>query len=202
MMNRINRYAIYKDIYYKELERKNQLEDSLILPVGIITALSTGLFYLVTNFNYKCIFPLKIFFILFVFVTLIFIIITIYQLIRAYNNFTFGYEYHYIPYSTEIEQYYVDLIAFFKVEKKSNDNAIIEANKVIEQFFIKEFIEKSDFNCYNNDKKQSHSYKARVFLIFALISIFILLFPYGVDYYKYKDNKMTVEINTPIKVIK
>ena len=201
-MNRINRYEIYKDVYYKELERKNQLEDSLMLPVGIVTALSTGLFYLVTNFNYKCNSYLKYIFIVLVIISLIFIIITIYQLIRAYNNFTFGYEYHYLSYSAEIEKYYSDLIDFFKSKKHSKEKTVIESNKIIEQFFIDEFITKSDFNCYNNDKKQSHSYKARVFLIFALITIFILVFPYGINYYKYKDNKMTVEINNPIKVIK
>lgn len=201
-MNRINRFEIFKDVYYKELERKNELEESLMLPVGIITALSTGFFYLVSNFNYQCHSWLRMIFIIFAFSALSLIITTIYQLIRAYNNFTFGYKYHYIPYSTDIEQYYSDLIHYFKDKKHTEERAIKETNKIIEQFFIDEFIKKSDLNCYNNDKKQSHSYKARIFLIFALISIFILVIPFGINYYKYKENKMIIEINTPIKVIK
>lgn len=48
----MNQLEFYKEQYFKELETKDSIENSLATPIGITTGLIAGLFYLVTNFEY------------------------------------------------------------------------------------------------------------------------------------------------------
>lgn len=198
----MDKIILYREIYYREIERKNDLEKSLVLPAGLITALCTALFYFITKFNFSCCLWLRILFVILTCLATGCIGVTIYYLFKAYNNFTFGYEYHYIPYCGFIEEYYIDLIDYYSKRHKQKMIVMRKTEERFKKYFIDQYIEKSDENMYNNDMKQSYLYRARVFLIFSLISIFLLVIPYGLNYYNYSNSMRKVIIVNPIRIIK
>ena len=49
----MNKIDFLKEWYYKEDERKDCLNNSLNIPIGILTAILAGLYFIVNKFNYQ-----------------------------------------------------------------------------------------------------------------------------------------------------
>src|SRR5580692_674838 len=112
-------FEFYRNYYFRELDRKNEINGSLSIPIGLITALVGGLSYLITNFEYHVNFWLTIPFVLTTGAGLYFLILSVYNLIRAYTNFPGRYEYILIADVDVIEDYHEGLKEYYASKPSS-----------------------------------------------------------------------------------
>jgi len=118
-----NKFEYYKENYYRELNIKSEINNSLSLPIGIISGIIAGMFYLFSNFDFRYAGLLNAIFILFLSLDFIFLIISIYYLIKAYSDFPKGYEYALLPDTNEIDLYETQLKTYY------SDNKILDKSK-------------------------------------------------------------------------
>jgi len=179
-------FEFYKELYHKENERRQEILSSLNIPIAVITALATGIYYFITTFEYNTEPFLKGFFILLISFSLLSLLLSIYYLIRAFSNFTKGYEYTGIPYVKELFNWYKELEDYYGSTNKSK--------KHFESFLIENMVKHIDHNMYVNDKKHGYIYKSKKFLVISLVFSFIVFVPYGYNYFRNKENIYKFEL--------
>lgn len=173
-----DKFEFYHDYYFRELDRKNEINSSLSIPIGLITALSGGLSYLLTNFEYHLNLWLTIPFMIATGAGLFFLILSVYNLIKAYTNFPGRYEYILIADVDVIERYHGDLKKYY-ASKPSSPNL---ADQEFEDYIVSEMVKNTGVNQRNNKKKTKFSYNCEKYLISALILISLSLLFFSVDY--------------------
>src|SRR5690606_21495794 len=157
--------------FYKENDRRIELESSMNIPISILTALIAGIYFLILNYNFKSNIVLDLIFMILISLCVIFWLISICNLIISYNNFFKGFSYKTFPNANfldietkNINEYYEK----YKEDLKSegfNQVKQIESN-VCE--FLKECI---DYNTIKNDKKSFYLYRCKIHLIICIISL-------------------------------
>lgn len=157
---------LYKDIYYKELIRKEEIHKNLTIPIGILIALIGAISYFYKQLIFECNFTnvLQIEILIFFFFS---IIVTIYYLIRIF----YSYEYKYISDPEEMEKYRNELIEYYK---STLDN--IEENQSFNDFnlfLINQYVQTSTFNIMNNDRKVHFLFLTKRWLIITIISFLL-----------------------------
>ena len=48
----MDQFDFYKELYFKENERRQEVRNSLNIPIAIITALSSAAYFFITSFDY------------------------------------------------------------------------------------------------------------------------------------------------------
>jgi len=194
----------YKDQYDKSLVNKSEINSSLSTHIGILTALVAALFYATTNFNFNDNLILSIFFIVFTFLAVVFLSISIYRLIKAFSDFHNGQEYAYLNDADFLDNYYIDLVIFYKAQPvvtgiSAEEIAINEFNG----YLTKELIKNTTVNQINNRQKTYHRFKCHQFMIYALIVLSLLIIPFGIDFglSKGQDKVHKVKIDSPVPLI-
>ncbi len=167
--------------YYKENERRIALENSLNIPITILTALIAGIYFFVANHDYESNKILTLVFTLLIFLTIIFWIISIVYLINSYNNFFKGFSYKTFPNANFLDIEIKNVNDYYTEYKEELDKTKFKPVKQIENNiseFLKECI---DYNCLNNDKKSNYLYKCKSYIIFCVISLFLssIIFSYN-----------------------
>lgn len=180
-----DRFEFIKDYYFRELNRRNEINGSLSVPIGLITALTGGVSYLLTNFDYHVKFWLTLLFVVATAGGLIFLICAIYNLIIAYSNYPHPYRYYLIADLDEIEKYRVDMQEFYKANPEKPDNS----EKEWENYIISEMVKNTGLNQRNNKRKYRFSYLCEKYLIRALISISCSVPFYSINYGLKPDRK-------------
>ncbi|MCE6993113.1 hypothetical protein [Dyadobacter sp. CY323] len=177
---KFNRLDFYKENYYKEVERRNSLNNEITLQGTVLIALISGVFILLTSFK-NPVHCVVLFFNFFVLVELIFIVGTGYHLFNSYYKFNKGgREFLLLPKMKEVEQYFKDC-------KKHPDP------DEFEDFLREKFILISDnISEHNNDKStdltRSSGWMTRSFAGASFI-VFCFLVNYSVEPYLRKDEK-------------
>lgn len=178
-------FNFYKELYFKENERRQEVNSALNIPLAVITALSSGTYFLITSFAYKADSFLSLVFVLLMVLTGITLLISIYFLIRAFSDFSKGYEYLGIPYVNELYNWHQELEEYCKTYELGKDHT----DELFETYLLKNLVKHTDHNMYVNDKKLGYIYLSKKFLIGALVLIFISLIPFGNNFFK-KDNEV------------
>ena len=181
----MDQFDFYKELYFKENERRQEVLNSLNIPIAIITALSSAAYFFITSFDYTIDFFLSRIFITLISITGICLLFAIYFLIRAFSDFTKGYEYSGIPYTKELYDWNKKLEDHF--EKYKNDRSL--AKEYYTEFITETLVEHTEHNMYVNDKKYGYIYHSNKFLIIALVLTLTTLIPFGYNYFK-KDGKI------------
>lgn len=163
----MDRFDYYKEVYYKELENRNDINNSLSLPIGLITGMIAGLFYFLTAFNYKYSVWLSAFFISVVVISVINLVFSIYYLIQAYCKITKGYDYSILADSSVIDSYYLELKNYYSKHLAPNTNADEESKN----YLISEMVRNTDDNQKNNKEKGKHRYNCEKYLIISFIAL-------------------------------
>jgi len=193
----------YKEQYSGTLNHKSEINNSLSTPIGILTALIAGLFYTLTNFDYTDSLGLSIVFALMAGTAAILLAISIGYLIKAFSDFHNGFEYAYLPDSDVLKQYYDGLIAHYNSQPNSTTtDSIIKANKDFENYLIDVYQKSAGINQRNNEAKISYRFQCHSYMIYALISLALLIIPFGVDFgiNKGKEKIDKVKIVSPLPV--
>ena len=142
-------YQFFKNMYHYELDRRDNIEQSLTYIISVITVIcGVGIYFLNNLPFFESLFWSIAFFISY-FLLMESILISTYFFIRTVHNYSYGY----IPKPKEIdddinkfEKYYLDI--------NTNENEIPELiEEDIRNFLISWYIEASQKNTVNNDLK-------------------------------------------------
>lgn len=185
-----NKFEFYKENYFKELDKRNEINNSLSLPIGLITAIVAGIFYLLTNFDYKYSLSLTLIFSSTILISLCFLTISVYHLIKAYSDFPKAYYYSILPDTNEIDNYYQELKKFYS----SNTGVTDISEQEVENYILNEMIKNTGKNQKNNKRKSKFRYDCEYYLIATLISICLVLPFFGVNYAYKPNNKEPIEV--------
>lgn len=166
------RLELYKAMYYYELDVKEKINSRVSIPLGVITLLLGGGFYFVKDIFDFADGGLKSIYIFLLSLYIIFIIASVISLICSY----YGYEYHYLQKSSDIEKYIVDIKkyyeenydVYFKKPGGPSKECLIE--KDVKEFLIKSFIDTTQNNQELNFNKLK---KQRYAILFIILTLFV-----------------------------
>jgi hypothetical protein len=190
----MNSLEFFKDLYHKENDRRHEILASLNIPFALITALSSGSYFLITSFDYSIEIFLAGVFIVSVSLAILSLLVAIYFLIRAFSDFTKGYEYSGLPYAQELYDWHKDLEEYFITHK--NDKSF--ATKYFESYLKENLVKHTSHNMYVNDKKHGYIYRSKKFLIISFVLLLVTLIPYGYNYFNKAKNVYSIEVISEI----
>ena len=167
----MNQFDFYKELYFKENERRQEVLNSLNIPIAIITALSSATYFFITSFDYKVETFLTGIFSCLILITGLCLLFAIYFLIRAFSDFTKGYGYSVIPYTGELYDWNKNLEDYYEGNKDL-------AKEHYSKFITENLAKHTEHNRYVNDKKYGYIYRSKKFLIISLVLTLITLVPF------------------------
>jgi predicted membrane channel-forming protein YqfA (hemolysin III family) len=191
----MNKFDFYNDLNFKEEDKKNQINNSLSLPIGIITGLVAGLFYLLTAFDFKLSFWDSIVFSVISLTSIFFLGISIFHLIKSYSNFHKGYDYAYLADTIDLDKYYKELKKYYNTNPILTDTSDTE----FELYIFDELVKNTDINQKNNKKKNKHRFNCEKHLITAFLFLCLNLFPFGYNYALKKDMNKSILLELNFK---
>jgi len=164
----------FKDQYFYELKRREELTNNLTIPIGILTGLSGVIGVYLFKFKFQNLSFETGAFLFLVSLSLIAIIVTGYYLIRSYWRLEYGY----LADSLEIKEYYDGLLQFYIKEGNDSENASRKAIKEFKNYIIERYATNADHNAKRNDLKSKYIHNANLALIFSLTFVFFSAFPF------------------------
>jgi len=203
MPTNMEQEVFYKDQYDKSLDRKNEINSSLSTPIGILTALVAGLFYATTTFDFSDKLILTIIFAIIGCGSLILLGKSIFHLVKALSDLHEGYDYAYLADTNDLDDYYTGLLNFYNSQLGATPaSAQLSAQKEFDSYLLSELIKSAGINQKNNKAKMFQRFKCHQFMIFAFISLSLLIIPFGIDFgiNKGKDKVQKVKIDSVIPV--
>jgi hypothetical protein len=186
----MNKFDFIKEWFYKEEERKDCLNNSLNIPIGILTAILAGIYYMASKYNYaeddKC---LKIIFIVFIVTTIGFWLASIFFLIKSYNDFYKGYEYKAFPNANFINVEYENLKPYYKehkkqLKKKTTLDSLVKNN--IEIILVNCI----DTNAYNNDRKSAYLHSSKIQIMNCILALFLMSIFFSINYINHEKEEI------------
>jgi hypothetical protein len=165
------------DWYNREEERKASVENSLNIPIGILTLLFVVQFYLVKDFdfvNYKNweIVSLSTF----VTASWLSSLATGFYIFKSYHNFPNEYKYGGIPYASQLLKHENELIEFYK-QNATHFNNVKGEEKFIE-YLQNKLAEQIDKNSFNNDEKYRFLNISKRLLLLSIFTLVISFIPF------------------------
>lgn len=187
----------YKEQYYKEIERKNDISNSLATPIGIISALVAGLFYSLTSFDFSSNAILVVAFILTLIVVLYFLSISIFHLIKAFSDFHNGFNYAYLIDTDDLDKYHKQLKEYYR---QTNTTDISDAE--FKDYVLSELIKSTGINQKNNKSKIKHRYLCHKYMINTFLTMCILTILFGINFglQNTKQRIQKVEIDSTLNI--
>ena len=188
----------YKERYYKEIERKNEITSSFSTPIGIISALVAAVSYMLTSFEFSISVFISILFISLTLCSIILLGIAVYNLIKALSDFHNGFQYAYLNNADKLDNYHKELKVYHSNAVATNT---IPDNE-FEDYILNELIKSSSINQTNNDIKTYHRFICNKFMVFAFITICISTIPFGVNFgiKKTLPNIQKIEIDSSLNL--
>lgn len=195
-MDKMFRFNFYKEWYYKELDRRDQLANALNIPIGILTAIFGLVSYILLNFKYNsnntCVVSL---FILFISLTILSIISTMILLLISYTHKykfkTFPLEdfliKEYINVENDVNQFNVKIDDYNKIVEDCDKIEDSERKNIEVEYennlcnVILSFIK---FNAECNDIKSFYIFRAKIALLISFTLTFISLGIYILNHFK------------------
>lgn len=174
----MNWMDFYKEQYYRELTRRDELNASLTLPIGLVTAMIASVFFLITHFDYRYSPVLTA---LFVFCIVVFIgvlIFVVINLVKAYVRFPKKYQYRVLPDADLLNNHFVWLKRKHGEDAGNRNNA----DQKFRSYVLSEMIASTSINQQNNSKKQVCKDTGELWLVHALIMLSLALFIFGINY--------------------
>jgi hypothetical protein len=189
----MTRFDFYTESYYKELEKKDALEDALNMPLSIASATLAVLFFFSTSYDYAldgwCGCTCRTVFLILILLAFASIIIAGHFLTMFYNKgFKFrGYPYNYLRSLSEIDTFYRNLVQYHLDQNESADLAKEE----LEQDLMEQLHTGATANAKLNDTRTEYLHKAKMWLMRSLIPLVISAGFFGYNFYM-KDKKEPV----------
>ena len=188
--NILNRIDFLKEWFYKEEERKNSLNDSLNIPIGILTGLIAIISYLFKEF-----YPLnenqliKFLFYFLIILSLFFWLISVFKLLQSYNDLYKGYSYLGFPKPSFLKDDNEALNKYYSDYKDDLDDSI--SLQSLEEDSLESLLTKClETNVYNNDRKSAYLHSSKIHILNCLITILLSSAFYTANYISNKNDKI------------
>ncbi|AVP46921.1 MULTISPECIES: hypothetical protein [Bacillus cereus group] len=166
------RNEFYKELYYKEIERREQLSNRVNLPFSILTLIFGGLFYTVQNNNLIKIGWLHDIYYVLTVLSIGMLLANIGVLFRA----SFGYKYGYVPSAQLIKDHETALEDYYRTNSNLSEDKIKEAvDDDLKEYINGIYITTANNNAKKNDLK-SGWLRIGSYGIIASITLLILTF--------------------------
>ncbi len=164
---------LYKNHYFYEIERRDQINNSLTIPLGVISLVS-GAFLVIAKkidypFNTSEIIQLNL-----LGLTAVTLILAAIFIGRAY----WGYGYAHMPRSEEIRQYCDNLKNYYINQGCNVDDSNKLADKETLQYIDSQYSVNAEQNAKNNDIKSANLFKANGFTMTSVVFLVISAVPY------------------------
>jgi hypothetical protein len=150
----MDNYELYKEFYFFEINRKNELNNAINIPVLILSIIVSIHFFL---FSQKMNCLIILFGKVLAVITLLSMIYSIYFLLKSFSNFHKSYEYREMPLMTEVYLY----------EKG------VDKKETFETFLVEEFSDCATHNFEINKTRTEDLAKAKKGIFVGLISTFL-----------------------------
>lgn len=163
----MNDFEFYKSIYDRELNRRKNLDDSISIPIGIISLLIGLVSFYYKSEEYRIIIENNKIALILLGITFILLTLSIVLLVKSYNNFLRGFSYPNISLLREVRH-------FQKVEIPNYNKQVKEEKQIdFEEDLTNKLIAITDRNTQINDIRAIYLYRAKTFIILSLSVIFI-----------------------------
>lgn len=163
--------------YNREEDRKASVENSLNIPIGILTLLFVVQFYLIKEFNFgNCANWELISLLILVTVSCLSSLLAGFYIFKSYHNFPREYKYGGIPYASQLLKYENDLIEFYK-QNATHFNNVTGEEKFME-YLQNKLAEQIDKNSFNNDEKYRHLNVSKRLVFFSVVTLVIAFVPF------------------------
>jgi hypothetical protein len=165
------------DWYKREEDRKNSLETSLNIPIGILTIVFAVHFFLVRDFDYtnSSILERGVF-LTSIIISVIAALVTVYLVLKSYHNIESEYLYNGLPFPSQLFKYEKDLIDFYK--ENAADFGEVDGKEKFKEYLTEKFTEHIDRNAANNDNKSNFLHQSKRFIFVTLAFMVISFVPY------------------------
>jgi hypothetical protein len=192
-MNNKEKLDFYKELYDKEDLRRQEVYSALNIPIAFFSALVSAVYFFISKFNYETESFLKIVFLIFISLSIIALIVTLYFLLKANTDIFRGYIYSTIPASSDLIEYNKTLREHYETNFNDPDKGEEEFEKQLTDIMS----ENADFNNYINEKRHSYVYVAKQFLVIAVLFLILCLIPFGYNKMNLADNSNVSTKTTP-----
>lgn len=185
----------YRESYHSELENKEKINNRITVPISIVTLLIGSLFFYFDKIDKINSDVSKVFFILFLGMSVIAILFSIFFLFKAY----YGYQYDYIPLISEIKNFEDLLYAYHINDGKTEQQAGEFTKRDVELFLAKVYVKSTTNNMIENERKLKYLRHAGWSLSVVLLTAVLAFMPYSLG--MKNDDTLEVKI-TNIKEVK
>src|ERR1700748_1484601 len=180
IFNLMDQGAFYKEQYEKSLAARTEIDGSLSTPIGILTALLAGLYFCATNFDYSDGYWLTLVFIIFAAICGVLLIVAIVLLAMVFAEFFTGRAYFILNDANVLNDFYLGLVAFYNANPPVTGTAEDAAQAEFDAYLAGEFIRNAANNQEINRLKSARRFQSNRFMIYALISLSLLIIPFGI----------------------
>lgn len=187
----MNKVEFFKEAYYFELKRRQELTTSLTIPIGIASFFVGAIFYYLQTFKFFPSNGVGYVFVLLVLFALISVVISIYYQFRSY----YGYIYGYLPRLDDLNNFYDDLLEYGNSYNKYLEEIgkeIVDPKLFADQKYKEEISEAYLLavvkNFENNRLKSVYLHNANGALIFTFVFLLMSSIPYFVNFYTVSSN--------------
>ncbi|MDD4234987.1 MAG: hypothetical protein PHF99_03100 [Bacteroidales bacterium] len=174
--------SFYKELYYNEHARRMSYDKIIQYPATLVIIFIGCAYFLLNDYYPEGVFVLETIFdylfLIFIFVFLITIILSIWYLVLVFHSFTRKYEY--LPYTSDLHKHektlfrhhykFSDKVSYTEKRNDAHMSCCNDFSKIMKAYYI----ELTDYNQKINDKRADYYAKARMFIFFSLIALFII----------------------------
>jgi ABC-type sugar transport system permease subunit len=190
-------FNFYKESYNAELENKEKINNRITVPISILTLLIGGILIYFKEIDKISNVISKVFFILFLGLSIIAILFCVFFLFKAY----YGYTYKYIPLLKDIQDYQNGLIDYYLNENHNYENASYLAELDVQLYLENIYVESTTNNMEQNEKKLRYLRQAGWALSSILLTSVLAYLPYFIGLDKNEIHKVNiVEIPKETKI--
>lgn len=168
-----DQFEFYKELYFKENERRISIDSALNIPIIVTTALVAGIYVLATSMSFHDVW-LTILFALPIIVAAAFLFISIYWICTVFvtqGAFFFSTTpptYAGIPFVGRLSQWHDQLEQYYRAHYANDPNVATLADDEFKKYLVSEFIRSVDQNTHANDNKFSQIFNANKALVRSL----------------------------------
>ena len=169
-MNRESRFELYKEMYFREVERIEKISTRLALPFAVLVATAGLLSFLLNATEHPQNGNWRTSFWVFFSISVTFLMSGAWFFRMAW----FGHTDKLLPTAHAIEEYHITLEEAFK----ELDDCDLHVQKAFDDFLFDYYKRFSSENAINNDRRSYNIYRALVCLTVSILSAFLAAIPF------------------------
>lgn len=159
------RLDFYKELFYKEVDRRKDFNNAIIIPITLLTGVFSIIFYLISAYKFSDWGVLNYSFVVLLGVPSVIFIICAFHTIRFYSNIDAGFQTIELPRPNEIEDYRKSLLNYHK--------KVSDVEEVFNEWLIEQYILSTTNYQINNDLKTIHFFRFKKYFFYGLIALFL-----------------------------